>query len=81
MKLAEFYGIQFYEVSAIHDYNVTETIQALATQMISAYESQSNEIRSPRLEIDDRRKSISVVEGSFSLTCCGPRKESSGRCC
>lgn len=87
-RLSEFYGIEFFEVSALHNRNVSDCIQTLARLMILEYEAH-NEGRGskgggrPRTEIDGRRMP-GDTDGGFTLGCCGtrrPRDDESGGCC
>ena len=72
-RLAGFYGIDFFEVSVLNDYNVQEVISALARLMISEYETNiaTKGGKKRMTEIGNDASFPDEVQGSFSLDCCG----------
>lgn len=87
-RLSEFYGIEFFEVSALHNRNVSDCIQTLARLMILEYEAHNDERGGkaggrPRTEIDQGRRMPGDSEGGFTLGCCGTRRprDEAGGCC
>ena len=83
-RLSEFYGIEFFEVSALHNRNVTECMQSLARLMILEYEAHIDAARGkrPMREIDGAAFPVGG-DGGFTLGCCGTRhtKDEAGSCC
>ena len=83
-RLSEFYGIDFFEVSAIQNINVTELMQGIARKMIVTHESNSDNKGRRKLREIDGNNVPTEVEGAFTLGCCGTRKgkaDKDGGCC